>query len=121
MKLFRIIKVAFVLIVILGGCKKDEKFGQVTFSGSSSSSICNDLFTVTINGKTGTFPASKTAPICGIINNESFTLTLPVGTYTFTFDDVATSWINGSISEYTFNGQKTVNITDGGCVSVRWE
>lgn len=109
-------------MVILGGCQKDDsgKTGQVTFSGTYNGK--GDVFyTVTINGKTGTFADSEPAPECGTISNEAASFVLPAGTYKFTFDCKTNYWFTGNETNESYPGQKTITIPEGGCVSVRWD
>ena len=116
-----ILSIAFFLVAIIGGCKKDEsgKTGQVTFSGGFDGKS-NATYTVTINGQSGTFINSSPAPECGTISDETANFALPVGTYTFTFTGKYVSYFDNSVRNDTYSGTKSVTITDGGCVSVRW-
>ncbi|MEI6049246.1 MAG: hypothetical protein WCS03_10145 [Bacteroidota bacterium] len=115
--------VTMMFLASINGCKKNEdsgKTGQITFSGSYWSKDGHYIYSVSINGKTGTCDESYPAPACGTISDQSVNFTFPAGTYTFTF--TRKILFNGvSSNNESFVSSNSATIPEGGCVSVRWE
>lgn len=124
-KLFYILLVAMTALFGFSSCNKDEdatkKTGVITFSGTYWDKPGADYsYTVTIDGKTQTFDEGSPAPSCGTISAETACFTLPVGTYTFTFIRHRNN-DNGTIEDSLYPVTNSVTISEGGCLSIRWD
>jgi hypothetical protein len=111
------ISIVIVIMMVVGGCKKDGATGQVTFSGEEGSKSIN-TYTVTIEGKTLNFEQGYPAPACATISSETALFTLEVGAHTYTGTMKTVNVFDGHIDIYPI-GPLSVTISDGTCVSVR--